>query len=924
MLSRLRLFSTALFCSLLFLGAACRAEPASKPGLAAGVQQLSSIEGVTEYVLDNGLRVLLAPDTSKASVTVNMTYLVGSRHENYGQTGMAHLLEHMMFRGTPTLQNALGEFSKRGLQANGTTSNDRTNYYATFTADQDTLDWYLNWQADIMVNATISREDLDAEMPVVRNEMEQGENSPFRILMQQMLATAYQWHNYGKFTIGARSDVENVDIEQLRAFYKLYYQPDNAVLIVSGSFQTQATLDAIHKAFSAIPRPGRTLPPEYTVEPVQDGERSVTLRRTGGSPVVAAVYHAPAVSSPDYSELELGTGMLSDTPSGILYRNLVDAGLSTSIFGFIADQRQPGYLLFGAQLESDQDPDKALDAMRKTLDTLEPDTLDEAGLARVRQKWLTGWNKTYSDSARLASALSEASAGGDWRLFFLQRDRVEAAKLDGVRAAVKRYLVPDNRTIGRYIPTEKPVRAPAVEAVDLAVLLKDYQGKGPGDEIDAFDPTPENINALTRRETLALPNGDVQLALLPKQARGKRVEANLLLRSGDADTLKGKRALASATAALLESGTNTMTRQQIQDKYTELEASVAVNNTGGSVAVQLSTTRENLPKLISLVLHVLHDANFPAEELAKYQREVYASISDAKSDPMSLASQALARHGNVWPRDDIRYVPSLDELQADTAALTREEIQAFHKQFYGAGSILFSAVGDFEPDAVKAALANGLKDWSKAPAYKRPDNPYQEIKPEHFTISTPDKANAFYITQQAVPLQDTDPDYAALVVADYLFGGSETSRLWNRVRVKEGLSYTVRSELDASSYEPSGDWTIYAIHAPENSGRLKTAIEQERRKALDEGFTDAEVKEAVTALLNYRKLNRSRDSILARTWLSYLQLDRDFSWSARFDNALEQLDAEKVNRALKASMRPDRFSSALAADDTKNKAQKAK
>ncbi|MFA5489850.1 MAG: insulinase family protein, partial [Candidimonas sp.] len=218
----------------------------------------------------------------------------------------------------------------------------------------------------------------------------------------------------------------------------------------------------------------------------------------------------------------------------------------------------------------------------------------------------------------------------------------------------------------------------------------------------------------------------------------------------------------------------------------------------------------------------------------------------------------------------------------------------------------------------------GLKDWSKAPAYKRPDNPYQEIKPKHFTISTPDKANAFYITQQAVPLQDTDPDYAALVVADYLFGGSETSRLWNRVRVKEGLSYTVRSELDASSYEPSGDWTIYAIHAPENSGRLKTAIEEERRKALDEGFTDAEVKEAVTALLNYRKLNRSRDSILARTWLSYLQLDRDFSWSARFDNALEQLDAEKVNRALKASMRPDRFSSALAADDTKNKAQKAK
>jgi zinc protease len=177
------------------------------------------------------------------------------------------------------------------LRANGSTSSDRTNYYATFASDPDLLEWYLRWQADVMVNATISREDLDAEMTVVRNEMEAGENSPFETLMQKVQSAAYQWHNYSNDTIGARSDVESVDIEQLRAFYRLYYQPDNAVLIVSGRFMPQETLDLIADAFLKIPRPERSLPPEYTIEPVQKGEQEIIVRRQGGTPLVIAQYH---------------------------------------------------------------------------------------------------------------------------------------------------------------------------------------------------------------------------------------------------------------------------------------------------------------------------------------------------------------------------------------------------------------------------------------------------------------------------------------------------------------------------------------------------------------------------------------------------------------------------------------------------------
>ncbi len=906
-----------LACTLLLSPSIGRASQAGADGSPSGLTQLSAVEGVAEYALPNGLRVLLAPDASKPTTTVNMTYLVGARHENYGQTGMAHLLEHLLFRGTPSLRNALAEFSRRGLAANGSTTSDRTNYYASFAANPETLTWYLQWQADAMVNALIAKEDLDAEMTVVRNEMERGENSPFQMLMQQMQATAFRWHNYGNSTIGARSDVENVDIDQLRAFYHQYYQPDNAVLIVSGQFDPEATLQTIADAFGVIDRPTRKLPPEYTVEPVQDGERQVTLRRHGGSPLIAALFHAPAAGHPDFTSLDVGVAILADTPSGRLYKSLVENNLSTDVFGFAAGLNQPGYAFFGAQLEAEMDQNKALQTLQDALDSVGRQPFTQEELERIRNRWLTDWSQTYANPASLASALSEAVADGDWRLFFLQRDQIEQIQLDEVQRVTAAYLTPSNRSSGLYIPTEKPVRAPQDGASQLDTLLKDYKGKDTNTVIEAFDPSPAHINEATQRAPLELANGKVKLALLPKPTRGDRVEAKLLVQFGDAEGLQGQRAVSSAAAALLEHGTSRMSRQEIQDRYNKLQANVSIGGGAGVVVASLSTTKDNLPALLELVLHVIRDANFPEKELSEYKAQASTAIRNAMAEPSALASRALARHDNPWPSDDIRYTPTFEEAQAEIAALSRQQLQDFHSRFYGAGTIGFSAVGAFDAEAVKTALAQGLKDWKKAPAYERVAEPYQSVPSETFNIDTPDKANAFYLSTAPLAVQDTDADYAALYMANYLLGASETSRLWERVRVKDGLSYDVRSSLDISSYEPSGDWSIYAIHAPENTQKLLTAINEELQRALQDGFTDDEVREGVQALLNYRKLARTRDGVLASTWINYMQLGRDFDWSAKVDKDLSALTAEKVNAALRKALDPAAFSAAVAADHSK-------
>ncbi len=359
-----RLFRPVLAAAcLLVCAAAARALP-------PGVTQGASVEGITEYELENGLRVLLFPDASKQTTTVNVTYLVGSRNEDYGETGMAHLLEHLMFKGTPTYPKLTDDMAQRFSAMNGTTYYDRTNYYETFPASPETLEWALRMEADRMVNSRIAKSDLDSEMSVVRNEFEIGENRPTSVLFERMMSTAYLWHNYGKTPIGARSDIENVPIERLQAFYRDHYQPDNAVLLVAGKFDPEPTLALIAETFGKIPRPARALEPTYTAEPTQDGERLVTLRRVGDVQVAGAVYHVPAATHPDYPAISILSGVLGDTPSGRLYKALVEPGLASSIAAWDMALREAGTMVFLAEVPLDHDLDTAAHTLSETVEDL--------------------------------------------------------------------------------------------------------------------------------------------------------------------------------------------------------------------------------------------------------------------------------------------------------------------------------------------------------------------------------------------------------------------------------------------------------------------------------------------------------------------------------------------------------------------------
>ena len=881
-----------------------------------GVEYVGSVEGISEYRLDNGLKILLFPDASRPTVTVNCTVFVGSRHEGYGETGMAHLLEHMVFKGTPTFENVPKELQDRGAVFNGSTWLDRTNYYETLPAADENLEFAIHLEADRLVNSFVKKEDLESEMTVVRNEFERGENSPQRVLMQRMLALAFEWHNYGKSTIGNRADIERVPIENLRAFYRKFYQPDNAMLIVAGSFDPEKALTYAKEHFGAIDKPDRTLPTTYTEEPPQDGERTVILRRVGDVARVGAVYHVPAGSDPAFAAVDVLENILSDNPSGRLYKALVETKRAASVSGGTFALHDPGVILTGAEVAAGNDARDVLQTLLDVVEGVPSNPVTDEEVDRAKARLLARRERGANDTTRLAVELSEWAAQGDWRLYFLYRDRLEEVTAEQVQDVADRFLVPDNRTAGLFLPTDEPKRATVPARPDLAELLKDYKGREVADAGEAFDPDPLAIESrVTRTE---LPSG-LKVALLPKQTRGDTVVARLTLRYGDEQTLRGLADAASLLPSLMTRGTSTLTKQEIQDRLDELQASVRASGGPGSVTFTVQAKRDTLLPAMDLLGEILSDPALPADELALLKQAQLARIEAGRSEPQALAPTEVRRALDAYADpEDPRYVPTLDELADRTEAVTLTEVRTIYDTLLTDAAGELAVVGSFDPEAVVDSAAENFAGFGAddAPEFRRLP---REVKPDvaggETDIETPDKKNAVYYAGLTVPVSQEHPDYPALLIGNYILGSSGlSSRLGDRVRQQEGLSYGVRSGLSVRPKDDYALWTVSAITNPQNVPKLKAVIREEVDRWLADGVTEEEVEAAKTSYLQKRRVARASDAGLAGTLANQLFNDRTMQFTADIEGRVASLTAAEVNDALREHLDADDLVIAAAGD----------
>ena len=887
-----------------------------------GPTRITSVEGVTEYQLDNGLSVLLFPDQSVPTTTVNVTYKVGSRHEAYGETGMAHLLEHLVFKGTPDHPNIPQELTEHGARPNGTTWYDRTNYFETFSATDENLEWALDMEADRMVNSFIAAKDLESEMTVVRNEFESGENDPTGVLMERVLSTAYLWHNYGKSTIGSKADLENVPIERLQGFYRKYYQPDNAVLVVAGKFQPERALELIEEKFGAIPRPERELYPTYTREPVQDGERFVELKRVGDVQVVQSAYHIPAGPHADYAAISVLVNTLVDEPGGILYKALVENGDASSMWGYAPALAEPGYAFFNANVLKENDLAAVEAAMKNTLDSLAMNPPTEEQVKRAKDGILKNFELNQRDANRVGLLMSGYIAQGDWRLGYIYRDRVEQVTVDDVIRVAEKYFKPQNRTVGRFYPVAQPDRSDIPEVNDLEAITEGYEGREAIAEGEEFDPSYDNIDSRTVTGTLGKDN-NIEYALLKKETRGNSVNAQLRFNLGNLKAATGRSFAASKIGQMLMMGSEKYDRQQIQDKLDELKARVYVSGDNTMAIASIETENENLPKVIELLGEIMRNPTFPQEEFDKMIKEQLASIEENRSNPQAIVFTEMQRRTNDYPKDHPNYVMTFDEEAEALKNLKLEDVKAYYNDIYGGSNTIFAASGDMDVEAVKAALEESFGDWKSPVKFTRIANPYQPVKAEAVKIETPDKANAWFIASMTLPISESHPDYPALVLGNYMLGGGFlNSRLATRIRQKDGLSYGVGSSLGASAIDDRGTFMTYAIYNPENREALEKAFREEIDKVRSEGFTAEEVAAAKSGWKQNAAVSRAQDGSMASMLSNNVYLDRNMEWGKAMEEKMMALTPEAINKAMAKYIDVDKMILLRAGDFAKTESVK--
>jgi zinc protease len=462
-------------------------------------------------------------------------------------------------------------------------------------------------------------------------------------------------------------------------------------------------------------------------------------------------------------------------------------------------------------------------------------------------------------------------------------------------------------------------------------LAATYKGRATLAEGEEFDPAPAKIEARVQRQEL--PEG-IKVTLLPKKSRGEEVNLMLTLRYGDENSLKGYESAAGFLSGLMLRGTKKLTHQELRDELDRLGATLNAGFGGGgrrgggrrgggggggglgAVSFSIEAKRDTLPAVLDLLRQVLREPRLPADEFEVMKRERLAMSEQMKTEPAMLAPRLLQRTLNPYPKDDIRYEPTVEESIERLKAVNYEQVAQLHRDFLSSQAGELTIVGDFDADKCLPILKETFTGWKAAKPYARIASLIKtEVPASQHTINTPDKANATFTAGLLFPQRDDDPDYPALVMGNYILGsGTLSSRLGTRVRQKEGLSYGITSSLGVSSQDPRASFTISAIVNPKNLPKLQACAMEELDHLLTDGVTAEELNKARDGYLQALKVGRSSDSALAGSLGSLRHLDRTMLWEEELEKKFSSLTPEQVGAALKRHLDPKKLVTVGAGD----------
>lgn len=862
---------------------------------------LSLTLGVNKTVLENGLTVLTKEVRTAPVVNVQVWYRVGSRNERPGLNGISHQLEHLMFKGTQKRPLQFGRlFTALGSSFNAFTGFDMTAYFGTVS--QNKLEALLTLEADRMVNTQITSEQLASEKRVVISELQGYENSPEYRLSRTVMAAAFPHSPYGLPVGGSKADVASFTLEELHTYYRQFYTPDNAVLVVTGDFDTELAWEQIQRSFGQIPPADgvKTAPAVASKHPINTPP--ILLQEPGSAPFLEVVYPLPDVLHPDVAAIEVMDGILTGGRSARFYQAVVESGLASSCSGYAANLLEHGWYdisAIAAPGKTLADIDQAILAVIAHLQEqlVSPEELERA---KTQLKASFILRNRDIDNQGMQLAYDQVIAG-DYRHSDRHLARLEQVTAADVQRIAQLYFDPAQRTIGFFQPTEPSNE----DGLGEGSGLQTHEDFSPGEPVDPAEvaqylpPFPAQVSSASQRlpELFILENGLRVLMVsdpsTPTVTLAGHINAGTCF---DHLTIAG---VASLTAENLLNGTSHHDALSLSQILESRGASLDFHAYREGVEVEGYVLAADLPLLLATLAEVLQESTFPADQLELTRQQALSDLQMELDDPQRLGRRLFQQL--LYPLDHPFYsFPSPETV----LAISRDDLLNFYRQYYGPESVILTLVGDFEPEAVKSLLQQQFRAWknpSPGPTLLFPTVPFPEgVELQHYPLAGKSQ-DITYLGHPGIS-RHHPRFYAALILNQILGGDTLASRLGTEIRDRQGLTYGIYSYF-ATGQQP-GPFLIQMQTAPEDTqGAIASTI-----KLLEQfrqfGISPAELASAQRSLMDSYPVELANLDTLARTLLSNAVYGLNLSEIRQFPDRIAAVTLDQVQEAIQELIHP--------------------
>ncbi|KQW99449.1 pitrilysin family protein [Flavobacterium sp. Root420] len=884
-------------------------------------KKVKELGGIEEYLYQpNGMNVLLLQDNASPVATVQIVYRVGSKNEVLGNTGSTHLLEHLMFKGTPTFNKKSGTtitdvLQNTGAQLNATTWYDRTNYFETLPSDKIGL--ALQIEADRMRNSLLLKEDKEAEMTVVRNEFERGENDPNSLLDKEIWAAAYIAHPYHHSTIGWKSDIEKAPIEVLRNFYNTYYWPDNATLTIIGDFKKENVFELIEKYFGGITKAPNAMPQPYTEEPQQYGPRKIIVKKPGELGVVNKAYKIPGALHEDLPALNILGEIIGAGPSAILNKTFVDTRMGIYSYASATNFKEVGLFTIGVGFPTTSKHEDIDAKIGEVVAKIQKEGVTQDEVNRVVAKISAQTILGRDGSGVIASELNEAIAAGDWTDYVTGIDRLKKVTPADVLRVAKKYLVEDQSTTGYFIPKQSgsnegleakaenfmPDNAPFYYRDPKHNLVEEgissEQKHTVNKVFDVKEIAAEKTASSFKREKIA----GIDVVSVKTSAKDFMTVAASISLGNFANEGKNEM-IPSLTTAMLSKGTTLNDKFKFSEKLQKLGVNINIGASNTKINIGFKCLKKDLDQVIALLAEELRSPLFDTKEFENLKQQFTGNIQQNLNDPGERGGIALAQA--IYPKGNPNYSLSVEDDLANIKNATLDEVKAFHKKYFGPASMHLVIVGDTEGANLNAALKKTFKNWNGgvAETLKFEDAAKKPSKTEVITIA--EKPSAELFVGQYTGLKRADADYIPFYIGNYTLGAGFAGRLMQTVRDNDGLTYNISSGL-GGNITTGGYWFVNASFNPTLFQKGLDATMVQVKKWVNDGITEEELENKKTNLIGSFKVGMSTTNGMTRTILSFVERGLEPNYIEQYPKDIEKVTLEQVNNAIKKYIQLDKM-----------------